>query len=226
MSLELLESRTFFAVTMEETYPGFHHIYGDENANEIIVKIAPDAQSFTMNGIAGGVAYYVWIHGYGGDDNIRVSGPKGGLAGATIAAGDGNDFVSLNFDGGIWGGTGNDYIMLRDAFRGVANGEEGDDSIYVGGATVEAEIRGGDGDDWIDCSANTSSVMVFGGYGNDVLIGSRFDDLLFGEDGEDELFGLSGYDYLHNGEYVSGGDGEDTSVGTPPEGTFGIEYIL
>lgn len=94
MSLELLESRTFFAVTMEETYPGFHHIYGDENANEIIVRIAPDAQSFTMNGIAGGVAYYVWIHGYGGDDNIRVSGPKGGLAGAMIGGGDGNDFLS------------------------------------------------------------------------------------------------------------------------------------
>lgn len=226
MPLEPLEPRSLLAVTMIETYPGYHHIYGDEGANEIIVKVAPDAQSFTMNGVPGGAAYYLFIEGFGGDDDIRVSGPKGGLSGATIAAGDGNDFITLSMDGGIWGGAGHDYIMLRNAFRGVAHGEGGDDSIYVAGSTVGADIRGGDGNDWIDCSGNYASVMVFGGYGDDVLIGSRYDDQLFGEEGDDQLFGLSGYDYLQDGEFVSGGDGEDTYAGSPPAEMYGVEHIV
>jgi Ca2+-binding RTX toxin-like protein len=225
MSMERLESRMMCAVTMLETYPGYYEIYGDEDSNEIIVSVAADAQSFSMNGSGGGSAYYFSIFGFGGNDNIRVSGPKGGMVGATISAGDGNDYVSLSFDGSIWGGTGNDTIRLADAFRGEAYGEAGNDYIFVSGDTVEAEIQGGDGHDYLDASGNHYSVVMYGGAGDDLLVGSQYDDQLFGGDGYDHLYGLGGYDYLHGGEYVSGGDGEDTSVGTSPGNTFGVERI-
>ena len=227
MTVERLEARRMCAVTMVQTYPGYYEIYGDEDSNEIIVNVAADAQSFSVNGSegGGGGAYHFWILGFGGNDNIRVSGPKGGTVGASISAGDGNDFVFLNFDGGVWGGTGNDFIQLHDSFRGEAYGEDGNDVIYIGGDTIEAEIVGGDGHDWIDCSGNNYSVTVYGGYGDDVLVGSQYDDQLFGEMGNDQLYGLGGHDYLRDGEFVRGGDGDDTSVGTPAAGAFGVERI-
>ncbi|MCP5397078.1 MAG: hypothetical protein H6918_10195 [Sphingomonadaceae bacterium] len=63
-------------------------------------------------------------------------------------------------------------------------------------------------DNRIDYSAHNSHyISVFGGTGNDYIIGAESGSTLLGGDGNDELFGLGGDDYL------DGGDGADRLVG-------------
>ena len=61
----------------------------------------------------------------------------------------------------------------------------------------------GAGNDRLDLATLTLPCIVFGGLGNDTLIGSKKDDFLFGEEGDDSVRGKAGNDT------VSGGDGTD-----------------
>jgi Ca2+-binding RTX toxin-like protein len=197
MHCERLEIRRMFAVTVEQTYPGYYEIHGDENANTILVAVSMSAETFTLDGTAYGGVAYVSVFGYGGDDHIHVSGDGFGYIGSGITAGDGDDEVSLNFDGAIWAGHGSDTLYLRDSFRGEVYGEVGDDRMYVSGQTIDAEINGGPGNDLIDASGNDYGVVIRGGDGDDTIYGSAHDDQLYGEAGTNVIFGNGGSDAIY-----------------------------
>jgi Ca2+-binding RTX toxin-like protein len=214
MKIESLEIRRLLTATVTENYPGYYEIDGDESADTIEVSVSQGDQSFTVDGQTYSNACYITVFGNGGDDNISVlSSDAPGNVGAAIAGGDGNDTITLNFDGAIYGCGGNDTINIRDSFQGEVYGGDGDDHMTVSGACVYAEIEGNDGNDYIDCSANDYSVVVHGGSGSDTIIGSEHDDDLHGDEGSDYLDGRGGNDTLYaqygQSDTVIGGTGFD-----------------
>jgi hypothetical protein len=103
----------------------------------------------------------------------------------------------------------------------VVAGFAGNDVLRIDGSiTKRAFLYGGDGDD-ILIGGNGRNIG-YGGDGNDTLIGGAGDDLFYGGDGNDRLlgkggddmlFGQEGNDYLKGGkgdDYLNGGDGSDT----------------
>jgi ELWxxDGT repeat protein len=115
-------------------------------------------------------------------------------------------------------------------------------SALIAEATL-LEIRGGDGDDVIDCSTLSIPVVVNGGNGNDKVAGGSAPDTiggaagkdtldgglgndrlnghgghdrLFGNAGADRLYGYDGNDLLDgssSGDRLYGGNGSDTMFG-------------
>jgi hypothetical protein len=53
------------------------------------------------------------------------------------------------------------------------------------------------GDDIIDASAATGSVVIYGGRGKDLLTGSAFDDHIAGGSGDDTIYALGGSDHVY-----------------------------
>ena len=201
MHIESLESRRLFSVTVTEGYPGFYEVWGDDSANVIDISVSMQNETFTLNGVTYSNVAYIWVYGFGGDDVITVTSVDGwGYIGASISGHDGNDQISLNFDGGIWGGEGDDVLYMSDSFHGEAYGGGGNDQMYISGDCYGAEIRGGDGNDLIDCSGNNCPVTVRGGAGDDTLIGSNYNDVLYGDQGSDRLIGGGGNDYFYSDE--------------------------
>ena len=118
MLFESLECRRLLSVSVNETSPGFYEIDGDDSDNTIIVKVSQDEQSFTLDGVTYTAVSYIYVFGNGGNDVIDVSAPSAGSIAASIDGGDGADQLSLNFDGGIWAGEGDDILHLSDSFQG------------------------------------------------------------------------------------------------------------
>jgi Ca2+-binding RTX toxin-like protein len=231
MWFEELERRRLCSVTVNETFPGYYEVVGDESDDVIVVSVSQNDSSFTLNDKTYTDVSYISVYGQGGNDTIDVSGSSAGAIGASIDGGDGNDAISLNFDGGIWAGAGNDVLHLSNSFRGEAHGEGGDDQIFVSGDCIDPEINGGDGNDFIDASGNNYGVVIRGGEGDDTIYGSEHDDQIYGDAGTDFLYGLSGDDrfYCQEGacDHVFGGDGTDVMyVTTAVNDNTGIEYIL
>jgi Ca2+-binding RTX toxin-like protein len=214
MKIEPLESRRLFDVTVTEGYPGFYEIQGTEGDDSIDVSVNMAEETMTVDGTTYNRVGYVVAYGYGGDDTIIITSVDGaGVIGASVVAGGGHDTVMLGLDGGIWGGRGDDQIFLLDSFRGEAYGEDGNDYMNITGLTSDARIDGGDGHDMIDCSGNQFGLVVFGGTGNDTILGSDFADELHGDEGNDVIEGGGGNDmiYVQGGgdDIVNGGQGED-----------------
>ena len=214
MNLESLESRRLFDVTVTEGYPGFYEIHGDDGDDVINATINMAEGSLTVNGQQYESVSYVVAYGEGGDDWISITSVDGaGYIGASVAAGDGNDQITLGVDGGIWAGAGDDGVYLLDSFRGEAYGEEGNDYLHIAGFTTDAEIRGGPGADYIDCSENLYGVVAYGGTGDDTITGSALADQLYGEEGNDELYGGGGNDMLYaqggGQDFITGDEGDD-----------------
>ena len=213
MFLESLERRRL-CTTVVQGYPGFFEVYGDDGDNEISIDVSVDGGSFTLDGQLFQGVQQIAVYGLGGNDLIMVSAIPGSSISASIDGGDGDDILSLNFDGAVRGGGGNDRIYLYDSFRGEAYGGSGDDYIWISGGCVDAFVNGDDGDDWIDASSNFYKVFIHGGEGNDVIFGSSFDDHLFGDGGNNAIYGMGGSDkiYIRNGSYDcadGGGDAGD-----------------
>ncbi len=121
-------------------------------------------------------------------------------------------------------------------------GDDGDNTLE-GGAADDAiagdlgndTILGGDGDDLLRGDRNSRSPqgngggddLIFGGAGNDRIGGKGGNDQLFGDDGDDVIWGDDGDDLLLGGlgndtltgDDFSGGQGSDTFVLSPGEGT-------
>lgn len=77
-------------------------------------------------------------------------------------------------------------------------------------------IKGLDGNDRIDAFAMNLSCTMYGGSGDDFIIGSGVTDVIFGEKGNDRLFGKYGNDVLYGGEgndLLFGNQGTDTLFG-------------
>ena len=212
MQLETLESRRHLSATVSQGYPGVYFVDGTAGDDDITVYVDQDNYMFTVDNVYYVDAMTVIVNGYGGNDTISVTNFNNpGYISVNVDGGDGDDTLSIAVDGGVWGGAGDDTITLLDSYRGEAHGGADDDSIYISGACVDAEIRGDDGNDLIDCSAATVGVAVHGGYGADTIIGSNYDDQLFGDDGADSIVGNAGNDeiYADSGDTVIGGDGFD-----------------
>lgn len=188
--LEALENRRLFTVSVTEGFPGFFEVNGDAGADVIDVQVNQSDQTIVVAGVGSFEnVQHITVHGYGGDDTISVTNTNGaGYIGAAVLAGEGDDSVTMDLDGGVWGGAGNDIIRLTDSFRAEAYGEAGDDSIFIRGGCADAEIRGGDGNDVIDCTSSTVIVIAYGDAGNDTLYGSKFADQLYGGTGTDVLY--------------------------------------
>lgn len=150
----------------------------------------------------------------GGDDTITGSSASDTIYGQegddSIYGGSGHDT--------LYGGTGDDLL--------VGDGEPGS----VADLTVEKIMELGTGDD-LDAfilsveeglGANGND-QLFGGVGNDVLLGMGDDDYLDGGAGKDAIFGGSGNDIIvyDKADYlVSGGSGIDFMVSTDSELTM------
>src|SRR5205085_11277976 len=115
--IERLELRRLYSVTVSQGYPGYYQIDGDNGSNSIVVSVDQNARTFTLNGVTYGGVNYLTVMGYEGNDYITVAGTQGAI-GCTIIDGGGNDSLSLNFDGAIYAGNGQDTLSLKDSFEG------------------------------------------------------------------------------------------------------------
>jgi Ca2+-binding RTX toxin-like protein len=195
MELETLDGRKLFNVTVSEGYPGFYDVQGDASANSIDITVSMHDETFTLNGTTYSGVKYIFVQGQDNNDVISVRSSDGaGSIGASISSGGGDDNVTLNFDGGVWAGDGNDTINLSNSYRGQAYGQAGNDRINVSGECIDPDIDGGDGDDVVDCSSNHYGVIARGGAGNDTVIGSPYDDQIYGDEGSDVMYGNGGHD--------------------------------
>jgi Ca2+-binding RTX toxin-like protein len=85
--------------------------------------------------------------------------------------------------------------------------------------TVQITILGVGGNDKLSLNETNGALpaaMIFGGNGNDTLIGGSGGDSLFGQVGNDTLLGKGGFDFLYGGldnDTLTGGDADDQVFG-------------
>jgi len=210
---ETLEPRRLFAVVTPTGIPGFYYVQGTDGDDTISIAINQPAGTFTLDGATYGGVQHVNVRAGLGNDSVTVSSTGVGFIAASIHGEGGNDSLTLNGNGAVFGEDGNDTISLRNSFRGEAYGGTGDDYVSVAGNTIEAQLEGNDGNDIMWALDNNYPVVLFGGNGNDRLYGSQFDDVIFDGAGSDWLFGLGGNDEFHTKDgsldWVMGGDGTD-----------------
>jgi Ca2+-binding RTX toxin-like protein len=232
MSIQLLERRRLCSVTVNETFPGFFEIVGNQASDTVVITVDQDAERFTLDGATYGGVNYLSVYGNGGADRIDVHASHPGAIGASIDGGGGDDDLALNFDGAIWAGAGGDTLRLSDAFCGEAYGDAGDDRVFVSGECVDPNINGGDGDDLIDASANNYGAAIRGGDGEDTIYGSEYDDQIYGDGGNDWIDGRGGNDtfFCRNdggADHVTGGAGTDFLYGDSLDSCAGdVEYAM
>jgi len=76
----------------------------------------------------------------------------------------------------------------------------------------EVHVQASAGDDTIDASTATATLVAYGGPGNDTITGSDRDDLLYGDAGNDTIDGGPGDDVIYGGgglNTIRGGAGDD-----------------
>jgi Ca2+-binding RTX toxin-like protein len=162
------------------------------------------------------------VRGGAGDDVITITF-IGTFEGVTsfLQGGDGNDTITLTFNGQnisnrVFAGDNNTSGTNRDA---VGAGDGNDiitfNGTWTAGGNSWVNLNGGD-DTFINNSA-TSTITVYGGAGNDILIGGGGNDTLYGGIGNDTLNGRGGNDTLY------GGAGSDTYIF---EGDFGQDTVI
>jgi Ca2+-binding RTX toxin-like protein len=183
-------------------------------------------QSFdnlTVNPGAGGFDR-VQINGTEGVDTVTSNANTVTLSGA-VTIGAGIDQLDINTFGG------NDNVDLDLAVTGLAkfiNVGAGNDTVNLQGVAVDPAdptIYGGDGDDFIIGSPNPDS--IFGGTGNDTLVGGAGADQIYGEEGNDILGNPSA---IANGladdagnDFFNGGAGSDLIIWEPGDGSDIVE---
>lgn len=174
------------------------------------------------------------LFGNAGDDQLY-----GGIANDDLFGGSGND----NLFGGtstdrLYGGSGADNMdggdnsdqFFVDGYDTVNDtGTVGYDKATIVNAAGEVlslsgwsgveRINGNVGNDTIDGSSQSATLLLFGNDGNDILIGGAANDVLIGGAGDDQLFGNDGNDVLlGNGgnDTFDGGAGNDTFFVSDP----------
>ena len=155
-------------------------------------------------------------HMEGGDGNDSMNG---GVASDTVSGGAGDDIVSGGGeDDTVAGGPGEDqlgggggstdtldYSARTTALRLVPDNEfhaSGREEVENDRVFDIDRVIGGSGDDYIA----VGSTWVFGGDGDDTIVGGVFAERLYGEGGDDDLDGGPGSGV----NYLEGGAGNDT----------------
>lgn len=140
----------------------------------------------------------------GGNDTITGSSASDTIYGQeghdTIYGGGGHD--------GLYGGTGDDLLVGDDK-------PESPGDVTVEGIKVLTEDELDDFIKSVEGTDDDGNDQLFGGVGNDVLLGMGGDDYLDGGAGEDAIFGGAGNDIIvyDKADYlVSGGSGIDFMV--------------
>lgn len=117
----------------------------------------------------------------------------------------------------LFGGAGQD-ALVGEGSDDLIDGGEGDDYLYGDWANWQAQA-------YADPAAKTGNDTLYGGAGNDQLMGNSGDDVLDGGEGSDKLFGDSyasnqftgeGDDVLDGGagdDFLYAGMGDDTLIG-------------
>ena len=123
-----------------------------------------------------------------GNDAFTVTGTAVGAITA-VHGGGGDDHLTIT--GG--GGAASPLLVYGDTTQ--------DHSRYTSnGATSMPTVGfafGADGNDTIDASADTQSVAIYGGGGNDTIYGGSAGDQLAGGAGNDEIHGGAGDDHIY-----------------------------
>jgi len=173
--IDALESRTLFAVTLEN---GVLNILGTAGNDIVRVYADPRQQSKLDVKVNNKVwqferdeVHSLFIQTFRGNDIVFVSNP-----GHPPALPD----VSLP------------TRIYTDAGRDIIWAEGGATRVYAG-----------DGDDQIDAAMNMSRCTLYGGNGNDVIRGGWSHDLIMGNAGKDSLSGNGGNDTIDGG--IGGG---------------------
>jgi hypothetical protein len=231
MMIERLERRRLLSVTVQQTSPGYYEVHADDSGNNIAISVSQNDQTFSLDGASYDNVAFIDVYGGAGSDNISLNSVDGaGSIGAAVDSGQGDDNVSMNFDGGIWVGNGNNIIHLQDSFRGEVHTGDGNDKVYVLGDCIDADIMTGNGNDLIDASSNNYGVVIHAGSGNDTIFGSAYDDEIYGGGGSNEIHGNGGNDtfYCQNDsqDTLFGDGGSDSLYGNGTEASIqNVEHI-
>ena len=159
----------------------------------------------------------------GGDDTIIGSRADDIFFGQegddTIFGGAGDD--------SLYGGTGDDLLVGDDKPENLAADTVADIKTLGTSEDLDAFIQSVEGTD------ADGDDRLFGGTGDDVLLGMGGDDYIDGGDGNDLLFGGSGDDFLDGGngaDKLYGGDGNDILVYDASDvliqGGSGIDFMV
>ncbi len=161
-----------------------------DNMERIQIQAFGGIDSITVNNLAGTDVKLV---------SVELGGGLGGGDGAPDAVFDnatlGNDKIAVGLAGSVVSVTG------LAAQLTIANAELGDDTLTINAL---------DGNDRIDLTklpSGAMSVFVYGGAGNDTVLGGGADDLVYGGNDNDVLSGGAG------GDVFAGEDGNDTVTG-------------
>jgi Ca2+-binding RTX toxin-like protein len=184
------------------------------------------------------------------DDRLEIIGNAANnyisvAAEATILGGAGNDtLVSGGYENWLYGGDGND-LLIPDGDINHLSGGAGTDAVDYSKRTGNLKIYL-DGSKPSTDSANPSEVdtfdgtieRVYGGSGNDLIVGNNADDALFGNGGNDTLIAGTGQTALWGGDgndlliadngttdYVNGGAGDDTAYVNKSDTVVDVEHI-
>lgn len=231
MNLETFERRRLLSVSVQEGYPGFYEVHGDDAAQVIEISVSAEDSSFTLDGVRYSGVSYISVFAYGGDDVVSVVADRPGSIAAGVDAGAGDDRVTVSGGGAVWGGSGADTLRLIDCYRGEIYGEDGNDQLYVGGECADAAVEGGAGADLIDATGSAYSTFLRGGGGDDTVYGSHHDDEISGDAGADLLVGNGGNDVFYAADAerdrIIGGAGVDVAYADAGEGgLWGVEYVF
>jgi Ca2+-binding RTX toxin-like protein len=186
-----------------------------------------DTEYFWPEDVTGGI----YIRGNGGNDTVLVDPSvtdgvtiQGGAGKDTLSGGAGGDTIEggteadvLLGNGGsdtLRGGSGNDRLdggAGADVFDGGSGTDTADYSLRIENLEIDLDDRADDGAVGEADNVQSTVENVWGGRGNDLIIGNDFANELKGNYGKDRLYGRGGRDNLYGGEnddriYGEGGD--------------------
>ena len=124
---------------------------------------------------------------------------------------------------GLFGDANDNTVTVSRNAAGTILANGGAIAISGGTPTVAntslIQVFGQGGDDTITLDESNGALPranLFGGAGNDTMIGGSGADMLFGQSGDDTLLGKGGADFLFGGagnDVLTGGDGDDQMFG-------------
>jgi len=170
-------------------------VLAESSGNDVVVNVGSNAES-RLNG-----------NTTDGNEEILINSS-------------GNSITDISFNGKS--GSDSSNVSVKDGGKLVVNAGEGDDKIILTGtANFDIEIHGGVGNDVIDLTGLTLGAgyvaMIYGGAGNDTIIGSQGFNIIFGDDGtcritrSDDKKSIASY--VATGTAVAGVAGNDTIFG-------------